>query len=221
MLSMPGGRLFWDVDTQVDFMCPDGCLFVPGAQDIVENLRALTEGARRLGIPIVHSTDEHEMSDDEISERRADFIDTFPPHCLRGTAGAERIPETAAAPDALDIPWDGSGIDAAAIQAASEIVIRKKRFDVFANPAAEMVLDARAPETVVVYGVALDVCARYAVDGILDRGGVDVVVALDAVAAVVPGTGRDLLANWRRRGVRIMPTAEVLAECESLLSGPG
>lgn len=220
MRGMPGGRLFWDVDTQVDFMRPQGSLFVPGAQEIIDNLRELTDGARRLGITIVHTTDDHEMSDEEISERKANFIDTFPPHCLRGTEGVERIPETAPAPGALDVPWDGAGVDAAAVRAAAEIVIRKKRFDVFSNPATEMVLDALTPDTVVVYGVALDICDRYAVEGILDRGGVDVVVVVDAVAAVVPGTGRDLLANWRRRGVRVMPTAEVLAECESAASGP-
>ena len=211
-------RLFWDVDTQVDFMRAGGSLFVPGADEIVDNLGRLTEGARRLGIPIVHTADDHELADEEISEHKADYIDTFPPHCLRGTPGAGRIPETAPAPGALEIPWDGADADADAVRAAAEIVLRKKRFDVFSNPAAELVLDALAPETVVVYGVALDICDRYAVEGMLDRGGVDVVVVVDAVSAVVPGTGRDLLANWRRRGVRVMPCAEVLAECGAAAS---
>lgn len=205
--------LFWDVDTQVDFMRPTGSLFVPGAEDIVANLGRLTETARRLRIPIVHSADDHDPGDDEIDADAADFIDTFPPHCLRGTPGVERIPETAAADGALDVAWDGGGADPDAIRAASEIVLRKKRFDVFSNPAAGAVLDSLAPEVVVVYGVALDICDRYAVEGILDRGGAGVVVVVDAVAAVVPGTGRDLLANWRRRGVRVVPTDEVLAEC--------
>lgn len=204
--------LFWDVDTQVDFMDPSGSLYVPGAETLRPNLALLTTAARQRGIPLVHSADDHEVSDPEISVDRADFVDTFPPHCLRGTPGAERVPETAPGPEALDIPWDGSGTDAATIAAASEVVLRKKRFDVFSNPAAPVVLEAFRPGTVVVYGVALDICDRYAVEGMLDLGGFEVVVVSDAVAAVVPGTGQGLLADWRKRGVRIVTTAEVLAE---------
>ena len=206
------GTLFWDVDTQVDFMDPSGSLYVPGAEALRPNLALLTTAARQRGIPIVHSADDHELTDEEISAKDADFVDTFPPHCLRGTPGAERVPETAPGPDALDIPWDGSGVDAGAVAAASEVVLRKKRFDVFSNPAAPVVLEAFQPGTVVVYGVALDICDRYAVEGMLDLGGFDIAVVSDAAAAVVPGTGRQLLADWRRRGVRVLTTAEVLAE---------
>ena len=44
------GNLFWDVDTQVDFVDPGGVLHVPGAEAIVPNLEALTVHARRMGI---------------------------------------------------------------------------------------------------------------------------------------------------------------------------
>lgn len=35
---MPSRLLFWDVDTQFDFMHPAGKLYVPGAETIIENL---------------------------------------------------------------------------------------------------------------------------------------------------------------------------------------
>src|SRR5919109_1397938 len=206
------GVVFWDVDTQVDFMDPEGSLYVDGAENLKSNLERLTDAARMAGVPIVHSTDDHELSDEEIDEAKADFVDTFPPHCLRGSPGAERVPETAPGPGALDIAWDGNGFDAGAAREAPEIVVRKKRFDVFSNPATVPLLEALAPATVVVYGVALDICDRYAVEGMLDLGLPDVVVVSDAVAAVVPGTGRQLLADWRRRGVRVLSTDEVMAE---------
>lgn len=210
--------VFWDVDTQVDFMDPHGSLYVHGAERLRPNLARLTDGARRLGIPIVHSTDDHDLADEEIDARDPDFADTFPPHCLTGTAGAERVPETAPASGAMEIAWDGSGFEAGAAAAASEIVIRKKRFDVFSNPAAAGLLETLRPGTVVVYGVALDICNQYAVEGILGHavgasGPVEVVVVSDAVAAVVPSRGRDLLNAWKRRGVRVLSTDDVLAEC--------
>ena len=209
---MTGRVVFWDVDTQVDFMDPDGSLYVGGAEKLRANLERLTQTARTAGITLVHSADDHELSDDEIATDGADFADTFPPHCLRGSVGAERVPETVAAPGALDIAWDGSGFDGAAAREAAEIVVRKKRFDVFSNPATVPLLEALAPATVVVYGVALDICDRYAVEGMLDLGLPDVVVVGDAVAAVVPGTGKHLLGEWKSRGVRVLSTDEVVAE---------
>ena len=86
-------EVFWDVDTQVDFMRPDGKLYVDGAERIVANLAALTDFAHGRGIRIVGSSDNHDPGDDELSET-PDFVDTFPPHCLRGTEGQARIPET-------------------------------------------------------------------------------------------------------------------------------
>jgi len=41
----------------------------------------------------VASADDHELTDPEISDE-PDFEYTYPPHCLRGTPGAERVPET-------------------------------------------------------------------------------------------------------------------------------
>ena len=88
-------RILWDVDTQVDFVLADGKLAVPGAEAAVPAMARLVGAARSAGIPHVASADDHELTDPEISET-PDFSTTYPPHCLRGTRGAERIAETAA-----------------------------------------------------------------------------------------------------------------------------
>ena len=36
-------RIFFDVDTQVDFILKKGSLYVPRAEDIIPNLKKLTE----------------------------------------------------------------------------------------------------------------------------------------------------------------------------------
>jgi nicotinamidase/pyrazinamidase len=204
--------VLWDVDTQVDFMLPSGSLAVPGAGELRPNLGRLTDAARAAGLTIVHTADDHDPHDPEIAAE-PDFVETFPAHCLRGTAGAERVPETAAAPDAADIPPDGAGIDLAAVARASEVVLRKNRFDAFSNPATVPLLRALAPDRVVVYGVALDVCDRYAVEGMLAVGaGFEIVLVEDAVAALDPVRGKELLREWRERGVRLASTDEVLDE---------
>jgi nicotinamidase-related amidase len=74
-------------------------------------------------------------------------------------------------------------------------------------------LRALAPDRVVVYGVALEVCDRYAVDGMLAlRAGFEIVLVEDAVAALDPAAGAALVDRWRQRGVRIATTEEVLGE---------
>jgi nicotinamidase/pyrazinamidase len=204
--------VFWDVDTQLDFMLPSGTLHVPGAEELLPNLGRLTAAARALRIPVVHTADDHELADPEIAEDGADFVDTFPPHCLRGTAGVERVTETRPGLEVVEVAWDGTGLDLEAVRAAPEILVHKKRFDVFSNPATGPVLAALAPERVVVYGVALDVCDRYAVEGMLALGPpFEIVVVEDAVAAIDPARGAELLDGWRRRGVQVAPTAGVLA----------
>ena len=61
------GTVLWDVDTQVDFVLPDGKLYVPGAEQVVPAMRQLVEAARAAGVVHVASADDHELTDAEIS----------------------------------------------------------------------------------------------------------------------------------------------------------
>src|SRR3989475_10542512 len=83
--------IFWDVDTQYDFMKADGKLYVPDAEHIIPNLRKLTDYAHGHGVRIVASADDHVPEDPEISDA-PDWKTTFPSHCLRGTAGQQKNP---------------------------------------------------------------------------------------------------------------------------------
>src|SRR2546425_12271534 len=86
--------IFWDVDTQYDFMHADGKLYVPEAERIIANLKRLTDYAHGHGIRVVASADDHVVGHAELSDQ-PDWRTTFPPHCMRGTAGQKKIPETA------------------------------------------------------------------------------------------------------------------------------
>ena len=98
--------VFFDVDTQADFMNPTGSLYVKGAETIVPNLKKLMDFARANNIPVLSSADAHAPDDPSFSE--------WPPHCVVGTPGQFRIPETSfpsAFPQAaleienLDLVW--------------------------------------------------------------------------------------------------------------------
>src|SRR5262245_19350489 len=85
--------IFWDVHTQRDLLEPAGKLFVPGAE-IEPRLARLLRLARERGIPLVASVIDHRLEDPEIALKNPDLRTTFPPHCLRGTPGQEKVPAT-------------------------------------------------------------------------------------------------------------------------------
>jgi nicotinamidase/pyrazinamidase len=210
------GLIFWDVDTQYDFMRADGKLYVPGAEEIIPRLAALTEAAHRCGIRIVASADDHVPGHRELSDR-PDYRETFPPHCMRGTPGQRKIPETALK-DPLVIepdPADPEALKARVRQHDGDILFHKHWFDVFTNPNVEPVLDELDPERIVLYGVALDVCNRYAIEGLLERRPQSRLYAVrDAMKPIDASRAEDLVKSWQARGVRLVSTEEavVLAE---------
>ena len=130
-------HVFWDVDTQVDFIEPDGKLYVQGAETIRANLARLTDFAHAHGIRVIASSDCHALEDEELSDT-PDFADTFPPHCLRGTPGQARIPETHLLHRPLVIEPDAEPAtirrQPAQRVTTDDILFHKRFFDVFTNP---------------------------------------------------------------------------------------
>lgn len=207
---MSRNPILWDVDTQVDFVLPGGKLVVPGADAVTPAMARLVAWARRSAIVHVASADDHELTDPEISTE-PDFASTYPPHCLRGTRGAQRIAETEQV-DPLVFshvaypPMLVRGL----IDGRSEILLLKKSFDVFTNPNAEAVLDALDPSEVIVFGVATDVCDQAAIVGLLHRGR-RVTFVEDAARGLDEERTRACLEQWRAAGVRFTTSKTVAA----------
>ncbi len=203
-------RVFWDVDTQVDFMEPDGKLYVPEAIEIKATLGLLVEYARSEGIVHVASADDHELTDPEISDE-PDFQNTYPPHCLRGTRGAARIAETEQAdPLPLSLVPYPPGLVPGLVEGRREILLLKKNFNVLTNPNTDALLDALDPEEIVVFGVATDVCNDAAIRGFLQRGR-RVVFVEDAARGLDEARTRACTTFWRQGGVEFRRAAEVAA----------
>jgi nicotinamidase/pyrazinamidase len=204
------GRLLWDVDTQVDFMEPDGKLYVPGAEETAPAMGALVEAARAAGVVHVASADDHELTDPEISDE-PDFRNTYPPHCLRGTRGAEKIAGTKQRdPLPLSLVPFPPGLIPGLLDGRREILLLKKNFNVFTNPNTDPLLDALDPDEIVVFGVATDVCDDAAIRGFLQRGR-RVRFVEDAARGLDEARTAACTAAWRERGVEFATAEEVAA----------
>ena len=206
--------VFWDVDTQADFMHADGKLYVPDAESLIPNLKRLTDHAHAHGYRIIASADDHVPGHRELSAT-PDLRETFPLHCMRGTPGQAKIPETALR-DPLVIEPEAQDPGELAARVAvhrGDILFHKHWFDVFTNENVETVIGALRPDTVVLYGVALDVCDKYAVEGLVERHpDIRLFVVSDAVKAIDTGAAEHLLRQWAEEGVRIVQTADIMDE---------
>jgi nicotinamidase/pyrazinamidase len=204
------GRVLWDVDTQVDFMLPDGKLYVPGAEEAAPAMRRLVEAARDAGLVHVASADDHELTDPEISDE-PDFQNTYPPHCLRGTRGAEKIPETEQGdPLPLSLVPYPPALIPGLLADRREILLLKKNFNVFTNPNTDPLLEALDPDEIVLFGVATDVCDDAAIRGFLQRGR-----KVSFVEDAARGLDEERIAAstrfWRERGVAFTTADEIVA----------
>ncbi len=84
---MKDKTIFWDEDTQFDFMNPKGKLYVPGAENIIDKVSEIREYALKNDYSIIASCDWHSLTDSEISQN-PDYKKTFPPHCMANEPGA-------------------------------------------------------------------------------------------------------------------------------------
>ncbi|HXE94077.1 MAG TPA: isochorismatase family cysteine hydrolase [Gaiellaceae bacterium] len=197
-------KVLWDVDTQFDFMYPHGKLYVPGAVHTIPAMQRLVDAARASGIVHVASADDHELTDAEIADE-PDFLNTYPPHCLRGTRGALKIPETE---QEDPVPLTLELLPERYLE-GREFLILTKTFDVFTNPNTDVLLDRLDPDEVVVFGVATDVCDDAAIRGLLARGR-KVTFVEDAARGLDEERAAICTAFWRENGVEFT-TSEVIS----------
>ena len=206
--------IFWDVDTQYDFMRAEGKLYVPEAETLIPRLKRLTDYAHGHNIRVVASADDHVAGHPEISDT-PDWKNTFPPHCMRGTPGQQKIPETALRDPLVIEPAraNPAALTDRVRAHTGDILFHKHRFDVFTNENVMTVLEVLDPQDIVLYGVALDVCDKAAIEGLLERRPATRLFAVtDAMKPIDKDVAEHLLKEWGEEGVRLVKTNEVVEE---------
>jgi nicotinamidase/pyrazinamidase len=203
--------VFWEVDVQADFMLPGGNLYVPGAEKIIPNIQRLMEAARNAHIFIVSSADAHSENDPEFSR--------FPPHCIRGTAGARIVPQ-GMAQKFLVIPNDPSFQLPDDFASYPQVVIEKQTLNDFDNPLAGEIVQRLGPDVeYIAFGVVTEFCVQLAVKGLLERGR-KVAIVTDAIESFQLHDGRRSLDELKSLGARFITTAHVLSEIRAAADLP-
>ena len=197
--------IFWDVDTQRDFMLPGGNLYVPGAEKLIPNLNRLTDQARKDRVFLVSDACVHAPNDPEFQR--------FPPHCVRGTTGVEIIPETIAK-SFLILPNRREAAVPDDLSPYQQVILEKQTLDVFDNPLTEMVIErlrkyTDADAEFFVFGVVTEYCVRCVAKGLLARGR-RVALVEDAITTLKANDGESALAEMKSLGARMISTREAI-----------
>ena len=146
-------KLYFDIDTQIDFMFPAGSLYVPGAEKLLPLIAKLNREGK-----LISTTDAHTENDPEFK--------TWPHHCVAGTVGQTkpaallREKRTVVPNRPVDLEIDG----------ADQIILEKQHLSLFTNPNTEALIKALDPDECIVYGVVTELCVKECVMGLLDRG---------------------------------------------------
>ncbi len=199
---------FWDVDTQVDFLSRGGKLYVPGSETILPNLERLTRWAAHCNVLVVASVCAHRASDAEFR--------SWPPHCLVGTEGQRKIPETTL-PRRTVIP-NHRVVIPAKLDSWQQILLEKQELDVFTNPNIERVLERLARPEIVLYGVVTEICVALTARRLLENGYL-VRLVQDATCALEEAKGREFLGEFVRQGGSLAVTDEIGAELSKEFQG--
>ncbi len=193
--------IFWEVDVQADFMLPGGKLYVPGAEKLLPNIRRLTDAARQGRVFLVSHGDFHTPDDPEFK--------IFPRHCVKGTAGAELVPE-ALTERVVQVANDAEAKLPEDLSKYQQILLEKQTLDIFESRHADALVRRLGSQAeFVVFGVVTEYCLSFAVRGLLERGR-RVAVVQDAIETLKQEDGKKAMAELERLGARVTTTEQAL-----------
>lgn len=175
--------VFLDIDTQIDFLFPAGALYVPGAERLMPVITSLNQ---RAGI-VVSTTCAHTEFDDEFRD--------WPPHCVLGTLGQAKPASTLREPRII-VPAEAASFE---IGQARQVILQKRKLDLFSNPNLPGLLDALAADAYVVYGVVTEYCVRFAALGLL-KTGKPVSLVTDAIQTLDDEASKRTIAEFTKGG---------------------
>ena len=193
--------IFWEVDTQADFMLPGGKLYVPGAEKLLPNIRRLTDAAREGRVFLVSHGCYHPPDDPEFA--------TFGPHCIKGTAGAGVVSE-ALAERVITVPNEATAALPQDLSPYQQILLEKQTLDIFASRHADKLVQRLDRDAeFVVFGVVTEYCVRFAAKGLLERGR-RVSVVGDAIETLKFEDGKRTISELQTLGANFITTDQAL-----------
>ena len=194
--------ILWEVDVQADFMLPGGKLYVPGAEKLLPNIRRLTDLARQGQAFLVSHGCFHAPDDPE--------FEIFPPHCVKGTAGADFVPQ-ALTERVARVPNEAEAKLPENVFDYQQVLLEKQTLNIFESRHSDALVECLGTDAeYVVFGVATEYCVSFAAKGLLARGR-RVAVVRDAIETLKQEDGDKTIADLEQLGARLVTTDQALS----------
>jgi nicotinamidase/pyrazinamidase len=178
--------VFFDIDTQIDFLYPAGALYVPGAEKILPVIADLNRRA-----PLVVSTMcTHAEDDPEFK--------VYPHHCVAGTTGQQK-PQILLREKRSTLP--------SRVEGAEQLILEKQELNCFSNPHLAPLLAELNADRYVVYGVVTEICVRLCAFGLL-KTGQRVELVTDAVKALDEAVAQKVFSDFVSAGGHLIHATE-------------
>ncbi len=208
--------VFFDSDTQNDYILSHGKFPVPNAENIRQNLKKLTSFARKRRLKIISSMARHFGTEKYKSAEMSELSiwgGPFPLHCMDGTPGQKKIRETAPRMPAVIESRKYSDAQLKRALKKREIILQKQKHNVFSNPNAAKILRLLNVKRAVLYGISTDYAVRSAALE-MRRMGIEVYLVSDASKSfnVKPTDGELSIRQMQAAGVHVVTTEKVLRE---------
>lgn len=153
-------RVLVDINTQCDFLLPNGAVPVANRTQVLPNIRKLMNWARIADVPVVSSLESH---------RPGEFTNGLPPHCIDRSHGQRKLPFTLMprriilhGDNTLDLPLDP-------FRRYQQLIFTKRKIDFLSNPKADRLVNAVSVGHYIVFGSLAEQCVKAAVLGLLTR----------------------------------------------------
>jgi nicotinamidase/pyrazinamidase len=182
--------VFFDIDTQIDFLYPAGALYVPGAERLLPVISRLNQQAA----VVVSTMCAHDENDAEFKQ--------WPPHCVVGTAGQLK-PQSTMLAERVVIP--NRLVD---VSIARQVVLEKQELNLFTNPNLPRLLEMLEADAYVVYGVVTEYCVKDAALGLLATGK-PVTLVTDAIRSLRDDDATRMIQAFTASGGNLAVSADL------------
>jgi nicotinamidase/pyrazinamidase len=190
--------VFFDIDTQIDFLFPAGALYAPGAELIVPTVAKLNHYAAAHGIPVISTMDAHSEDDPEFQD--------WPHHCVVDTVGQQK-PGSTLLEKRVVVP---NSLCTLNLALKDQILLEKQTFSALSNVNFKLLIDHFGADRYVVYGVVTEVCVKFAAFGLLETGK-RVEIVTDAIRALDEENGAKTLADFTAMGGHLTQAGMIYA----------
>jgi nicotinamidase/pyrazinamidase len=182
--------VFFDIDTQIDFLYPAGALYVPGAERLLPVISRLNQQSA----VVVSTMCAHDENDAEFKQ--------WPPHCVVGTAGQLK-PQSTMLAERVVIP--NRLVD---VSIARQVVLEKQELNLFTNPNLPRLLELLEADAYVVYGVVTEYCVKDAALGLLATGK-PVTLVTDAIRSLREDDAARTIQAFTAAGGKLAVSADL------------